>query len=237
MGDRKDWLEWHGPYDDPGSPLSARLAAVQEEIRRALPAAPAEPFRVVGVCAGQGRDLIPVLAERGDLAGRVRARLVELDPRNAALARRAAETAALSCVDIVEGDASYVGAYAGYVPADLVLLCGVFGNIPDADIFHTIACTPQLVAHRGIVIWTRNRRAPDLTPAIRRAFAGAGFREEAFLAPEGSLWSVGVARFEGRSAPADPAEKLFTFQDEPSPDGGRAAVRGSDVAAQGSTGT
>ena len=46
-------------------------------IKQALDEAPAGPLRVISLCAGQGRDLIEVLAEhprRGD----VRARLVEV---------------------------------------------------------------------------------------------------------------------------------------------------------------
>jgi hypothetical protein len=31
-----DWVDWHRPYDEPGSNLARRLAAVQRELRRAL---------------------------------------------------------------------------------------------------------------------------------------------------------------------------------------------------------
>ena len=36
--DRRDWLEWHQPYDDPNSPLARRLAIVQTEFSAALDA-------------------------------------------------------------------------------------------------------------------------------------------------------------------------------------------------------
>ena len=42
------WLSWHQAYDDPGSALSHRLAAVQQQIRAALAAAPPGPLRVTG---------------------------------------------------------------------------------------------------------------------------------------------------------------------------------------------
>lgn len=42
-------------------------------------------------------------------------------------------------VVVVCGDASVTSAYVGAVPADLVLLCGIFGNISDADIRATVA--------------------------------------------------------------------------------------------------
>jgi len=63
------------------------------------------------------------------------------------------------------------------------------------------------------VIWTRSRREPDLTPAIRRWFADSGFTEDHFDAPEGALFSVGVHRLASDLPPADsPADRhLFRF--------------------------
>jgi hypothetical protein len=63
------------------------------------------------------------------------------------------------------------------------------------------------------VIWTRSRRPPDLTPAVRGWFAEAGFRELAFDAPPGMLFTVGVHRFTGRPEPLDPSGLLFAFDD------------------------
>ena len=75
----RDWHAWHDAYDDPGSSLAQRLAVVQARIAAALDVAPPGPLRAVSMCAGQGRDLIPVLASHP--RGRdVTARLVELDP-------------------------------------------------------------------------------------------------------------------------------------------------------------
>jgi hypothetical protein len=70
----------------------------------------------------------------------------------------------------------------GAVPADLVLVCGVFGNISDDDVKTTVLALPTLCAHGGTVIWTRHRREPDLTGAIRTWFKEAGFVERAFVA-------------------------------------------------------
>ena len=65
-----DWHEWHDAYDTPDSYLGRRLALVQSRVRLALDDAPPGPLTAVSVCAGQGRDLIGVLAEhprRGDV--------------------------------------------------------------------------------------------------------------------------------------------------------------------------
>ncbi|MGZ4601255.1 MAG: hypothetical protein ACXVYY_15270 [Oryzihumus sp.] len=42
-------------------------------------------------------------------------------------------------VRVLEGDAALVDLWAESVPADLVLLCGVLGNISDADVERTRA--------------------------------------------------------------------------------------------------
>src|SRR5580700_6424312 len=81
------------------------------------------PIRVISVCAGQGRDLIGVL-DRHPRRSQVTARLVELDPRLVGEARAKAEDAGLPNVDVIEGDASTTTAYAGAVPADVILVCG-----------------------------------------------------------------------------------------------------------------
>ncbi|MEU6202456.1 hypothetical protein ABZ814_02540 [Micromonospora musae] len=74
----RDWYAWHDDYDRPGSALARRLTEVRRHLRDALDRAPTGPLRAVSLCAGQGRDLIPVLAthpRRDD----VTARLVELN--------------------------------------------------------------------------------------------------------------------------------------------------------------
>jgi hypothetical protein len=204
------WVEWHRAYDDPGSRLLERLALVQREIHGALDARRTERVRVVSLCAGQGRDLIEALAERTD-ADRVEARLVELDPEIAATARSAAATHGLTGVDVVVADAGVTDVYEGAVPADLVLACGVFGNISDDDVENTIRLLPQLCAAEARVVWTRHRRAPDLTPTIRGWFADTGFRELAFYAPAESFYTVGVEAFAGPPEPLQPGGRLFTF--------------------------
>src|ERR1700722_12300644 len=162
---RRDWVEWHRDYDDPGYLLSWRGELVQGHLRAELERAPAGDVRLVSLCAGQGRDVIGVLAghpRRHD----VRARLVELDGRNVALARQAARAAGLPGVEVLRADAGVTDACAGAVTAQVLLACGVFGNIAGSDIRATVAALPSLCATGALVVWTRHRLAPDLTPAI-----------------------------------------------------------------------
>ena len=208
----RDWFEWHEPYDQPDSPLARRLALVQAEIVNAIESFPPGPIRVVSLCAGQGRDLIGALANH-PRGGDVQARLIELDQRNVDVAVLSAAAAGLRDVEVVCGDASRTGAFLGAVPANLVLACGVFGNISDDDIERTIAALPRLCAKDAIVIWTRHRKAPALTPRIRRWFARAGFDEVSFRDPPKTMFAVGSNLLAVRPQPLGPDEQLFQFLD------------------------
>lgn len=205
----RDWYAWHGNYDRPGSGLARRLDAVQERIRVALDGAAVGPLRVVSLCAGQGRDVIGVLAEhprRDD----VTARLVELDPRNAAVARDLAARHGLDRVEVVVGDAALTDHYAALAPADLVVACGIFGNISDADVERTIEFSTQLCAEGGTVVWTRGRREPELVPQICDWFAANGFEQVWVSDPEVSL-AVGAHRYTRTPAQLHPGTTIFTF--------------------------
>ncbi|MEU5884845.1 class I SAM-dependent methyltransferase family protein [Spirillospora sp. NPDC047279] len=206
----RDWAAWHGSYDDPASALARRLHTVRQRVGEVLDRAPQGPVIAVSLCAGQGRDLLDVLARhprRDDVA----ARLVELDERNVRLARAMIDAADLVNVEAVAGDASRTDAYAGAVPADLVLVCGVFGNLADADVERTISLLPQLCAEGAHVVWTRNRQPPDLTPHVRRWFEKHGF-EQVWSSPPGeSAYSVGVHRYLGEPVPLERGVRLFTF--------------------------
>jgi hypothetical protein len=205
-----DWRAWHDAYKEPDSGLAQRLVLVQEQVRAALDRMPPGSVKALSVCAGQGHDLIGVLAEH-ERRGEVSARLVELDEDNVLVARRAAQEARLDGVQVVIGDASLTDAYKGAVPADLVLVCGVFGNISASDIQHTIAGLPQLCAKDATVIWTRHRLPPDITPTIRRWFAERGFEELAFEVDRSERFAVGAQRFTGAPAILREGERLFNF--------------------------
>jgi hypothetical protein len=205
----RDWYEWHDGYDQPGSLLARRLAVVQERVRIALDAAPPGPLRVLSLVAGQGRDLIPVLAghpRRDDVS----ACLVELDPRNANAARAAGERAGLSTVEVRVGDAAMVDLYADAVPADIVLLCGLFGNITDEDIRRTVAHSGSLARKGGTVLWTRHRRPPDLVPQIDTWFGEQGFAT-LWVSGPGLDFGVGAHRALREARTVVAGTRLFTF--------------------------
>lgn len=202
-----DWHVWHTDYDDPTSGHSQRLATVQRLLAVALDAAPAGPINVLSLCAGQGRDVIGVLPHhprRHD----VRARLVELDADLAAQARASAGSAGLDNVEVVTADAGSTDAANGLGPANVLMLCGIFGNIPTEDVARTIRLAPTLCAARAAVLWTRHRRDPDLTPFVREWFARAGFAEVEF---DPSVNAVGYHRLTASPAPFESGVGLFAF--------------------------
>lgn len=202
-----DWNQWHRAYDDPDSTLSRRLQTVRELLSAWLEQAPASAS-ALSLCAGESRDLVPVLAAgtRSD----VTAVLVELDPGLARVAEHAAALAGLrDRVEVRQGDAADPMAFADVVPVDLVLLAGIFGNISDGDIRRTIEAVPMLCSPGAWVIWTRHRHEPDLTGTIREWFAAGAFEEVGFRGTDG--FGVGAQRYLGGPQRWDPPRSLFTF--------------------------
>jgi Methyltransferase domain len=201
----RDWQEWHRDYDDPGSSLSRRLADVRRLLGADLDAQAAEgrrTLRLLSLCAGDGRDTIPVLAARPDLE--VDTVLVELDATLAEVARTSAAAADVS-VDVRTADAGSFESFRDRLMNDVLLLCGIFGNISDADVERCVQASRALVRPGGTVIWTRGSKLPDDPsdregdPAewVRGLFAAAGFEEVAFVVPEGATYRIGVGRKAG----------------------------------------
>lgn len=209
----KDWVEWHRAYDDPASALSARLERVRWHLARAIDQAPRGPVQLVSLCAGQGLDVLGVLPTH-PRRDEVSALLVEADARNADLAIQGAARAGLDRVHVRRADAGLVASFSDVLPADVLLLCGIFGNVSTADIRRTVDAAASLCADGATVIWTRHRRPPDVTGQMRDWFAANGFDEVAFEALQTvSLIGVGVHRRARRSPPTAgyPEQPLFIF--------------------------
>lgn len=203
----QDWIEWHAAYNDPDSSVSRRLVIVRRCIGEALDEFSPGPVRILSLCAGDGRDLLPELRTRPPLQASTV--LVELDSRLAEDARSAAF--GLDDVEVRQGDAGRAGTFGDVVPVDLLLLCGIFGNITADDIRSTVASIPSMLAPGGVVIWTRGSDGDvDIRPEVRRWFVEAGLEEVAFYGdPE--TYGVGVARAGAAASPRPLPDHLFTF--------------------------
>ena len=138
------WLRWHEAYDDPTSAQTRRLKLVQEQIRLMLDVAPTGPIRALSRVLGRAETSSRCCVITR--AGPVVARLVELDPHLAAVSRASAEAIHGARIDVVEADAGTSDAAAGTAPVSLLLLAGIFGNVPDLDIERTAQAMPMLCA-------------------------------------------------------------------------------------------
>jgi len=132
-------------------------------------------------------------------------------PAASLTARQAAQAAGLDGVEVLQADAGITDVCAGAVPAQIVVACGIFGNITGSGIQATVAALPSLCAPGALVLWTRHRSPPDLTPAIRSWFGEAGFREEAFDTSHDGFMSVAAHRLTGEPAALVLGQRLFTF--------------------------
>jgi hypothetical protein len=204
-----DWHAWHEAYDDPTSSLARRLEVVRRRLTMVLDAA--RDQRLLSLCAGDGRDVISVLAARG-AASPVSAVLVELDEE---LSRRAVEAATschLEAVEVRCADAGDPASFADHLPVDVLLLSGIFGNIDHAQVRDVIDVVPQMLVEGGFVIWTRGGSDPDRRPEIRSWFDAAGLHEVVF---DGAPEAFGVGVNQLVSAPRDAhgplPSRLFTF--------------------------
>ncbi len=204
-----DWQTWHDDYERPDSSLARRLRAVQDQIRLALDAAPSGPLRVISLCAGQGRDLLEVLADHPRRAD-VRARLVEVDARIAAYASAAAARLDRVEIEVLVGDAALTDHYRDLAPADLVLVCGVFGNVTSEDVERTVDCCTQLCAAGGTVIWTRHPDPPGRVPQVCEWFESRAFTR-VWVSDPTENFGVGVHRFAGEPQPLLPGVRMFDF--------------------------
>lgn len=214
-----DWQEWHEYYADPGGSLGRRLETVRELLAGVLHRRGQAPTVLVSMCAGDGRDVLPVLARGHE---HVRAVLVELDAGLAGRARTTADQLGLRHVEIRVADAGTLATYADLAPADVLLACGVFGNITDTDVDRTIGRLAHLLADDAAVLWTRGDREHhrdvsdhpgDPSELVRQVFARHGYREERYVRPDDATFRVGLHRrtpqAEAVAVHGDPS--LFAF--------------------------
>ena len=205
----RDYQRWHLAYADPDSELSWRLEVVRGYLREALDER-AGPLRVLSSCAGDGRDILGVLAGRADRA-RVAVRLVEIDPSLARAARVAGQAAGVD-LEVRVRDAGTTDAYVGAAPADIVLLVGILGNISDTDVETTIRTAPQLCRPGATCVWSRGVEEGDTNDQVRGWFVEAGFTELHYAQSGPTAGAaLGAMRYDGPSVELVPGRRLFTF--------------------------
>lgn len=209
----KDWFEWHDYYRTKPR-MRQRLQLVRQYISSSLQACPPGEIRVVSICAGDGRDLLGALIDH-PRANDVYARLVELDSRLVESGRSAAVSAELGeQLEFVSGDATISSAYIGAVPADLVIVCGVFGNAADETQLHNLIQSLRFLCKQGaFIVWTRDlsEDADHRLATVREFLTEAGFEEVSFKLTLTEDMGVGNHRYLGEPLPLPNDQQLFVF--------------------------
>ncbi|OUL20991.1 SAM-dependent methyltransferase [Nostoc sp. T09] len=212
----KDWFEWHDLYNTEPK-LQQRLEIVREYITYSLDASPAGRIRVVSVCAGDGRDLLGTLANH-PRSQDVYARLVELNPNLVERGKATIESLGLAKqIEFINGDATISANYVGAVPADIVIVCGVFGNLADEAELKRLLDNLSFLSKQGaFVIWTRgDTNGIRYSEIARKVFQDYKFEEVKFKFTATGDMGVGINRYIGENLPAPKEQQLFVFSGIP----------------------
>jgi hypothetical protein len=212
----KDWFEWHELYNTEPK-LQQRLEIVREYITYSLNALPPGDIRVVSVCAGDGRDLLGTLASH-PRAKDVYARLVELNPQLVERGRTTIESLGLTKqIEYINGDATSSANYEGAVPADIVIVCGVLGNLPDENELNRLLGNLSFLSKKGaFVLWTRGHsQGIAYSETVRKYFQEFGFEEINFKLTATGDMGVGIHRYLGENLAVPKEKKLFVFSGVP----------------------
>ena len=208
-----DWVTWHERYNT-NRGLKARLKAVCGQIENCLNACPPGQIRVVSVCCGDGRDLLTALINHP----REKDVVAYLIDQERALIESGQDSANLSGIghqlNFIVGDATLASSYKGIVPADLVLVCGVFGHVLKEDLPKLVQSLGGMCKTGGYVIWTRHAKAWDgeiHVPLINQLFEQTGFEPISFSVTEEGASCIGTYRYKEQPAPLAASSKLFNF--------------------------
>ncbi len=212
----KDWLEWHDLYQSEPK-LQQRLQIVQKYISYSLDASPPGNIQIVSVCAGDGRDLLGTLANH-PRAQDVQARLVEINPQLVERGRATIESLDLANqIEFINGDATSSANYFGAVPADIVIVCGVLGNLPDENELNRLLGNLSFLSKKGaFVLWTRGHfQGIPYSETVRQYFREFGFEEVNFQLTATGDMGVGIHRYLGENLTVPKEPELFVFSGVP----------------------
>lgn len=206
------WSDWpEQAYQHPR--YQQRLAAVQQHLAECLDLAPLGSVRILSMCAGDGRDVIGVLdshPRRKDVV----AWLVELDRQSVALGVRKAANAGLThTVNFIYGDATDYATYQHIAPANIVLVCGVWGHVPVHERAFFVRAIATLCKPNGTVIWTRGvSLGMDRLREIQSHFAGSPWEEVRVSLTDDQKWAVATHRYCGPWLALPVSGRIFNFQ-------------------------
>ncbi|MDF5737855.1 MULTISPECIES: class I SAM-dependent methyltransferase family protein [unclassified Nostoc] len=213
----KDWYEWHELYKTEPK-LQQRLEIVREYIAYSLNNSPEGAIQIVSVCAGDGRDLLGTL-ENHPRAKDVSARLVEINSNLVEHGRATIESLGLAKqIEFINGDATLATNYVEAVPADIVIVCGVFGNLADETELNRLLDNLSFLSKPGaFVIWTRGHsNGIPYSENVRKILGASEFEEVNFKFTATGDMGVGLHRYLGENLAQPKEQQLFVFSGIPS---------------------
>jgi hypothetical protein len=216
----RQWFRRLGPGLWTNWPLRAyrqrryqlRLAAVQEHLSERLDAAPAGPVRIISICAGDGRDLLGVL-EAHHRRNDVTAWLIEQSSQSViAGSARLTSLGLDSAVRFLHADATLYATYQAIAPADIVLLCGVWGHVPVHERTRVIRALACVCKSGGTVIWSRSvAKGLGQLDQIQSLFRAPSWERIGLTLTPDKSWAVATHRHCGRVVDPPPDGQIFHF--------------------------
>jgi hypothetical protein len=171
----------------------------------------------VSVCAGDGRDLLGTLKNH-PRAKDVSARLVEINSDLVKSGRATIESLGLTKqIEFINDDATIATNYLGAIPADIVIVCGVFGNLADEAELNRLLDNLSFLSKPGaFVIWTRGH-SNDIPHSdnVRKILRASRFEEVSFKLTATGDMGVGLHRYLGENLPQPKEQQLFVFSGVP----------------------
>jgi hypothetical protein len=187
--------------------------ALREQIAAAAAKGTGKSLHLVSICAGDGRDVIGTFAAF-DARQDVHATLIESHPALVTRGQAAVDQLGLAGrITFRCADATQSSTYVDMRPAQIIVLCGVFGNLKERDVQRLIAALPSLCARDASVIWTRTLvdDGEKATQIIRKCFVAADFTEEVLVRTPLGFFAVGTHAFRGVRRPLPAHSTLFEF--------------------------
>jgi len=190
-----------------------RLAAVERHLREAIDRAASGKLRILSICAGDGRDVLGAVAthpRRSD----VFAWLLEADYYSVESGIEQARLAGLKdSVRFLHADATVFASYLDIAPADILLLCGVWGHVPPDERQAVVNACRALARPEGAVIWTRGvKRGMWRFAEICDYFEPSDWELTRSTVTPDARWAIATHQLVASAAELPTAGRIFNFQ-------------------------
>jgi hypothetical protein len=208
----KVWNGWPDKiYQDKS--YQQRLEAVQGQIKKFLDTAPAGPFRILNICAGDGRDVLGAVCEHPRRTD-VFAWFVELDRDSVEQGRQTAVKLGLeNSTRFINGDATVYSTYRSVGRADLVIACGVWGHVPTPEKPSLVRAMATFCNPGGRLIWTRGvSRGIEKVRELEALFDEQTWDDHQLTFTPNKSWAVAIYRYCGPMLELPADGQIFNFQ-------------------------